>query len=154
MHPNLLRLMLLAAGVSFFSAFAEDAKEGLWVGLIVTTQKEIAEYDGYIGKTDYDALVAGNAKIFVTLRKAFYVREKLIVRFQDIPGYGYNNQISLKADTITRIIPLRQAYVDSIIKLLDAPTRAETSTELEEPPPEIGRLKHAKPGEKSAEEDK
>jgi hypothetical protein len=139
-------IVAIAAWLYFTSPVsAEDAQPEVWVALTVTSGEPLkgaSEYCGLVQRADYDALLSGTGKGFVSLQKAFFIsKDKQIVRWQDMPYYGYSDQISFRAVTVIRARLLRKSYIESVAKILDAPNKTEAELSKEKAPPDDVKVK-------------
>ena len=137
---NLAFMFAIALFFVALPAMAEDAPDEVWLAVVIAGSdafKGPSEYYGSALKVDYDAVVSGSAKGFLTLRKSFYIsKDKQIIRFQDIATYGYSGQISFRADTIIRIKQLRKSFIDSNARIIEAPNKSEADLAKEKAPPD------------------
>jgi hypothetical protein len=104
-------------------------KDLQWVNFIVDEGgvQSARGYFGAISKKDYDALLNGTAKGFLTVQQCFYFNNatRLFSRF-DAPAPGasislYQHNAFFRTDSVMRVVPLNRQFVENLAvrKFLD-----------------------------------
>ena len=122
--------LMLAVSYSTFGADAAEGEDTIWVAVAVPINgtKSIGEYYGQAKKSEYEMLLSGVLKGFLTMQSIFFLStdKKEIVRLQDLDGYGYTGQVSFKADTIIRVKPIRKEFIEKLKNELQAPAKKDS----------------------------